>query len=137
MRELHEHPPNYDWICAAFPSASQPGVLFAYTPYIYNPSGIEIHPSLVDHERVHIQRQAIKGPEDWWQRYMLYPKFRLEEERLAHIAEALNLVKSSGNNRAARRRIAVQVGHRLANPLYNLELTTEAATKLIWRGLRS
>lgn len=133
--ELFTIPPNFEEICAAFPLAKGSTILFAYAPDIYNPNNVSIAPDLIAHERVHIERQG-DDPEGWWEQYIADPDFRLEEERLAHIAEAWYLVRASTNNRAARKRIAVYVGSRLASPLYNMGLTRSHGISLLRQGLK-
>ena len=110
-----ERPPNFEQIQAAFPRAVNPGVLFAYCPNIYNPSGVVIPPALIAHENVHLQRQG-KSPNDWWSCYIADSEFRYIEELLAHAAE-FKMQRATDRNLGAR--LLLSTALRLVAPLYN------------------
>jgi hypothetical protein len=108
---------------AAFPGAAGAGVIFAWGPDIYNPSGIVIPPALLAHEAVHGARQnearwGAQRVEMWWDLYCTDPEFRYREELAAHAAEyraqALLLL-----DRNVRARLLVSTATRLTAPLYN------------------
>jgi len=117
-----------DQIKAAFPKSENPGVLFAYSDNIYNPSGIVVPPALIAHEGVHLERQKQMGPhlgattqwsgaELWWQKYLEDSEFRYYEELLAHAAEFKMQKGSSDRNLGAR--LLLTTALRLVAPLYN------------------
>jgi hypothetical protein len=123
-----DRPPNFDQIKAAFPKSENPGVLFAYSDNIYNPSGIVVPPALIAHEGVHLERQKQMGPhlgattqwsgaELWWQKYLEDSEFRYYEELLAHAAEFKMQKGSSDRNLGAR--LLLTTALRLVAPLYN------------------
>ena len=130
-----EKPPNYDAICEAFPRAKLRHVIFAYFPHIYMPDGGSLDIAVRCHEEVHLQRQSFLGPEAWWNKYINDPAFRLDEEIVAHIAEADKLLEREGANRRNRKRIAAIVGLRLANPLYKYDIKVKAAEKVIYDAI--
>ena len=115
-----ERPPNFDQVHAAFPRADGPGVLFAYSGAIYNPSGITVPPALIAHEQVHLGRQDI-NPDGWWDMYLKDSEFRYNEELLAHAAEfkVLRVDKSQDRNFGAR--LLISTALRLVAPLYNYQ----------------
>ncbi len=84
---LFRRPPNFEAIHKVFPMADGLGVIFAYAPYIFVPSGNSLPPELIAHEQVHIDRQTAMGVDAWWQRYLVDVEFRYLEELLAHRAE--------------------------------------------------
>lgn len=61
------------------------GIAIAYGDTIYskNPIPDDLHA----HEEVHLRRQAEVGIEEWWNRYLEDPKFRLKEEVMAYAAQ--------------------------------------------------
>lgn len=120
-------PPNIHAIAEVFPSAMRPGVIFAYGKNLFNPSGIEISPSLMEHEKLHGERQRMIGVELWWKRYLEEPQFRYEEELLAHRAEYRKA--SEGVNRQQRRHHLHHIAKRLASPLYGKIKTFEQCKK--------
>jgi hypothetical protein len=111
-----DRPPNFDLILAAFPKASDPGVMFAYAGSIYNPSGKTIPDALIAHENVHLNRQIFDGADKWWQRYLEDSEFRYREELLAHAAEYKAQAIGDRNFCAG---LLVRTAARLTAPLYN------------------
>ena len=137
MEIVRGYPPNFDKISAALPGANKDTVIFAYHPYVYKPHGeLKLPASLIAHEQVHLNRQAADGPELWWDQYISSAAFRLEEEGLAHLAEARAMAKQAKNcNRKKRREIAAFIGGRLASPLYGAGTSRKAAIKVIMASL--
>lgn len=129
----HERPPNFDAVAAVFPMARMDGVIFAYAPCIYVPSGRGLPPDLLAHETVHVERQMVQGVVEWWEQYLRDVKFRLEEELLAHRAEYLYL-KENSPSRPVRRRALRFVAEKLASGLYGRMVTVTQAMQLIKEG---
>lgn len=129
MRIVLEHPPNFAEILRAFPHANSGNVIFCYGDAIYNPSRLNITPSLLAHEQVHSVRHG-SDPEGWWRRYIADQNFRLDEEVVAHAAEYTKA--SEGMARPGRRFVLRRIAEKLADPLYGFSLTDERAKKLIW-----
>src|ERR1700678_2370177 len=135
MRILKERPPNYAAIIATFPVvAHRRGVFFAYGDAIYNPDGVQISAALMDHEKTHAERQTGMSPDccpDWWWAYYLNdPKFRLEEELIAHRVEWRTFL-DEGHGRKDRRAYLASISARLASPLYGSMITAMAAKRII------
>lgn len=86
MKIVSKYPPNYEIMQIVF--NPRPETVFAYYPYIYNPSGQEVHQDIIRHEEVHLERQKIIGVETWYNRYISDPEFRLEEELLSYGKQA-------------------------------------------------
>lgn len=137
MEIVTGYPPNFEEIREALPGATKEGVIFAYFPDVYKPHGApELPASLMAHEFIHLNRQKADGPDLWWTQYISSAKFRLEEEGLAHLAEARSLARQAGNcNRKKRRQIATRIGGRLASPLYGAGTSKKAAVKIIMASL--
>lgn len=118
------NPPNFEHILAAFPNASQPGVIFAYGDTIYNPSNIVIPSPLLAHEEVHGERQrhivgyGYPGARTWWEKYIDDPEFRYNEELLAHAAEYKVQIRVL-HDRNERAKLVMRTAQRLLAPLYN------------------
>ena len=113
---ITELPPNYELIHAAFPQASDRGVIFAYDGNIYAPSGSPVPPALIAHEEVHLANQKHIGADYWWEKYLSDSEFRYVEELLAHAAEfkAQRFV-----DRNAGAALLMRTALRLIAPLYN------------------
>lgn len=108
-------PPNFVDIAKVLPEAYRPDIIFAYAPFIYTMSPKPLAPQLIAHEQVHIERQQIAGVGEWWFAYLHNPRFRYDEELLAHRAE---LRAMNGLNRASKRAAIKTLVKRLSGPIY-------------------
>lgn len=126
----HTRPPNFAKIVEVFPLARGPLVIFAYAPYIYVPNGKPLLTSLIAHETIHVKRQKKMGVELWWDTYLTSPKFRWEEEVLAHRAEYDSLAAMAWSDRA-RMKALKTVARKLAAPLYGRMVTVTEALQLL------
>ena len=129
MQIIKGRPVNYPAILKVFPLASNPGVIFAYAPDIYCPSGKPLPESLIAHEMVHIERQQAIGVELWWDKYLTDLQFRYIEELLAHRAEYDNLIGSPNAPRNVRRAAIKMVSKKLAAGLYGRMVTPAQAAQ--------
>lgn len=130
MRIAISNPPNLAEVVARFPHvAKEKAVLFCYGDTIYNPSGVQIHPSILVHEQVHSVRQAGE-PERWWARYLEDDRFRLNEELPAHIAEYWWWKERTKNRDKLAPHLALISG-RLASPLYGNMISLSDAMRAI------
>ena len=87
MNIVHDKPPNWDELVAAFPRAAELSRLYcAWGDRIYSIAGDTPPPEIMAHEYVHCARQKddVRG---WWRRYIDDPVFRLKEEVQGHKAE--------------------------------------------------
>lgn len=139
MKIIKAYPPNYVALTEHFPIKGKGGVLYAWGDRLYNPSGIKVMPWLMAHESVHggrqLQRYLCTIPgytpvENWWIRYVHNPKFRLNEEILAHRAE-WEAYKNAIQNPTQRQFYLAMIAGRLSSPLYGSLITpTEAANEI-------
>ncbi len=128
MKIIKDVPPNFAAILRVFPGATGEGVIFAYAPDIYAPYVENIGPEFLAHESVHIARQEAIGVEEWWNKYLVDPTFRYEEELLAHRAEYQKLMEMTPT-RQVRRSALKQVAKKLAAPLYGKIISVDQAMK--------
>jgi len=111
-------------------------ILFAWNdpihgPTIYNPARIYPIPQpLIVHELLHISRQG-STVEQWWQKYIADPQFRLMEEIPAHVVEYGAWISTPGVARSQRRFILNQVAGRLSSDLYGGLITFAEAKRMI------
>lgn len=126
MNIVRGTPPNFRAIVAVFPFAKREGVIFTYGDTIYVNGEPNLPVQLKAHEACHIdQQKRCGGPDAWWERYLLDPTFRLEQELVAHRAEYRTL-KHLDRNGAARS--LDFIASRLASPLYG-ELISKAQAR--------
>jgi len=81
MRIIKDYPPNIEKIRVVF--KLRPTLVFTYGYKIYNPSGGFIDKPLLKHEETHTLQQAA-GIEEWWDKYLQDPEFRLSQELEAY-----------------------------------------------------
>lgn len=132
MRLVHDVPPMFDEIDAAFHVKGKP-VIFAWGDKIYAPMQQgELPKALVLHEEVHGARQTayVGGVEAWWRRYIAEPQFRLDEEIPAHRAELAHLL-TKAKGPAMRAHALSRTAARLAAPLYGNLISIAEAKKVL------
>lgn len=83
---LEEYPPHYKRYKEKFPDLEKSQPLFAWKNQIYNPFKAKITPDLIVHEKVHFKQQG-NYPEEWLDKYLEDPQFRLEQEVEAYSAQ--------------------------------------------------
>ena len=127
MLELRRFPPNIEEIRKVFPLTGEE--IFAYGNTIYNPSGITLSPELQAHEEVHAKQQAF-DPRGWWDRYLIDPQFRLEQELEAHQVEYRTFCRNH-KDRNLRNRYLMAIAKRLSGPVYGSIVSQKEARKLI------
>lgn len=131
MEIKDKYPPNIQKIRETFSSYTfdNSQTFFAYLPYIYNPSGIEIPTDLLFHESIHLKQQG-NNPEQWWDKYLSDAKFRLEQELEAYRQQykfAKKIIKD-------RNKLAIglmRMANCLSGPMYGNLLTQKEALEKI------
>lgn len=137
MRVIVGYPPNFREIVAKFPAARGHGTLFAFGNAIYNPSNIELTPADIAHEREHCYRQLnyfgtkpLPRPvAAWWEKYLADPKFRFDEEVIAHRAEWAKAKECLKGNRLQD--YLSMMANRLSGLLYGRMVSRDQALALI------
>jgi hypothetical protein len=135
MKTVFAEPPLMAEIDAAF-NVKGKAVFFAWGDTVYSPSGKRLPDCLIDHERVHGERQG-HDVEGWWRRYIADPRFRLDEEIPAHRAEYRWWARQPGARRPVRgfrsqlQFMENEIAKRLASPLYGSLVTVAEAKRLI------
>lgn len=142
MKIVNTRPPMYDEIVAAFPGATDPGVIFCWGDTIHTQLGAEvvIPEELIAHEAVHCERQGADVAA-WWRHYIADERFRLIEEFPAHVAELQTMCRIYRHKwvsaRAMTRHFAGIVAKKLAAPLYGEMLLVADAKELLLKALRT
>lgn len=85
MKQSKEKPPVYDRCVEQFGVDWRKGVIITYGDTIHCRWKIK-EPKLT-HEKTHIQQQLEYGVEEWWNRYFIDEKFRLDQELEAYLNE--------------------------------------------------
>lgn len=130
MKICVDYPPMYDRILAVFPEAAGPGHFFTFGDTVYSPSTRRITTTIMKHEEVHAERQTNDMGKilEWWERYLIDPAFRLDEELPAHQAEYEAYCKRHGSGRD---KFLHAVASRLASPLYGVGIGLGEAKRMV------
>lgn len=129
MKIINELPPVYDDIIAGGMSPG-PYALYTYGDIIYNPSGQEVPPEIIEHEEVHEKQQAEIGVEHWWSRFIDDQYFRLNQEVEAYAVQ-YRFMCNIHKDRNKRSNILMHYAKILASPTYGSVVTTMSARKMI------
>ncbi len=110
--------------------------LFAWGDRVYNPGGKvradEITSDVVVHERIHLEQQGhdyIKANE-WWDKFITDPQFRLDQELEAYRAQYQYLC-TIFKDRNKRNQIVTLMAKALASPMYGSITSFQDAYRLI------
>jgi hypothetical protein len=87
---------------------------------------------LIAHELKHTRQQT--NPQEWWEKYLKDPVFRLEQEIDAYVEQYKHALEF--NSRQYRRHLLKQISKHLSGPIYGQLITTKEAEKLIKEGAR-
>lgn len=130
MKIKHKLPPNYDKIIEHIPAVEgMKGVVFTYGDVLYVPNGQDIPSDLMKHEETHVVQQMDIGVDEWWDKYLTNPNFRIRQEVEAYQAQYAYVIENY--NRAGRRAILQRIAKDLSRPMYGSLVTKEEAARLI------
>lgn len=127
MKINHGYPPNIARIRETFGAQHLDNAVYTYGDTLYVPQGVEVSEHLQAHEIVHTRQQS--DPVAWWDRYLVDPQFRLEQEVEAYRAQWQFLLANVG--RQQRRDILKHISKHLSGPLYGRIISTDDAKKAI------
>lgn len=122
-------PPIYDEIIN---SGLRPNdrTIYTYGDIIYNPSGEDIPPELIVHEKVHMEQQNKMLPSEWWSRYLDDRYFMIDQEVEAY-AKQFRYVCKLQKDRNTRAKILMIYASILAGPTYGEHISKETAYQMI------
>src|SRR5690349_933124 len=92
------------------------GVIITYAPLVHCKDNLDKFPEKIIHESVHLEQQG-KNPQAWWDRYLVDPYFRLEQEVDAYGAEVRWILKNV-KDRNRRYRMINQCASDLSSNMY-------------------
>lgn len=130
MQIKEEYPPNYDEILKVLEPED---AIFCYGDVIYNPYKLSFDKSYEVHEEVHSLSQG-GDPSGWWDRYLKDPKFRLEEELVAHKTQ-YDFLK--GKDREKNNKVVHQFALFLSSKMYGNLISYNDARKYLQSGEQS
>lgn len=96
-----QYPPNWLMIKIALPNIEKYKPIFAYGDTIYNPFERTITKDMEVHESVHTRQQGDTISE-WWDKYLLDPSFRLEQEVEAYSVQYVFFKENANNGRLSK-----------------------------------
>lgn len=127
-----EHPPNYKAIAKTFGIKNSGGIVFTYGDKLYVPSGQEPDKPLMRHEETHARQQANIGVKAWWDRYLVDPQFRFEQELEAYRNQYRSMATLTLEQRIG---YLNHIATDLAGPMYGNLMTKDQAKAGITEGI--
>lgn len=132
MQIVHDFPPIIDRIREVFPLDGNE--IFAWGETIYNPTGNKLPVWLIEHEKVHSRQHSdVGGPEKWWDRYLVDPEWRYQQELEAHQREYRSFC-AYNKDRNKRVKYLQMIARRLASPMYGSVVKPGEAMRRIRNG---
>ena len=128
MKILNEQPPMLNEILGAGMLPNET-TIFTYGDTIYNPGGHELSDHLIEHEETHCDQQG-NDPKKWWERYLIDPYFRIEQESEAY-ANQFAYICAKVKDRNQRAKICLDLARVLSGPLYGNIISQQNAYNTI------
>lgn len=125
--KIKHHIPDIYWEChKRFGVNWDQGVVITYGDTVY--CKYPITPDLEVHEATHIEQQTRMGAKEWWDKYFVDPKFRLEQETAAYMNQAKYIRENY--SRPVRRSMYKKMANDMAR-MYGGMCTVDDALKII------
>lgn len=132
MKISNEKPPIYDRLVEAFGIDWNDGIVITYGDTLHTREGNNIPQDLVIHEKTHTRQQEKLGLDGWWEWYICYPKFRMEQEAEAY-RNQWQFIKHNVKNREEAFRKKMRIVRDFSSPIYGNIVTHSEALKIISR----
>lgn len=134
MEIVYAKPPNYERVASAFNLEDHPGVIFTYGNKIYVPAGdkLKIDKPLMRHEETHARQQRDIGIEEWWDKFITEPEFRLSQELEAYREQYRNMADLDAPSRMG---YLNHICSDLSGEMYGNIMTHEEARVAITDGI--
>lgn len=134
MEIVHGYPPNYGDIATAFNIKDNENVVITYGNQLFVPGGkkIIIDKQLLKHEETHARQQLAMGIEEWWERFIADPGFRLSQELEAYREQYRAMASLRPQKRTG---YLTHIAKDLSGEIYGNMITFEEAIKIITEGI--
>lgn len=129
MKTVKGFPPNIKQIDEVLHTKAKPRVVYTYGDTVYIPNGEALTDDLEVHESVHIAQQADIGAEEWWNRFLDDPEFRLSQELEAYRAQWRFIEENK--NRKMKRMMFRSIIDSLTSSIYGNMITKKEAERLL------
>lgn len=132
MKISTERPPNYELLLQVFPEIPELRPIFCFGEVIHNPFNVDVTEDLIVHESVHAIQQG-GDSYSWWERYLIDPGFRLEQEVEAY-REQYRFVSKHLRDREKVNAFLNRYAMALSSALYG-NLCTHSEARVLIRGI--
>lgn len=134
MKIIYDFPPNYAAIAKAFKIEGDSSVVFTYGETLYVPGGtkVSLDKPLMKHEETHVRQQRAMGVEAWWERFLIDPEFRFEQELEAYREQYRSMAALPLGMRVA---YLTHISKALAGEIYGNLMTWPEALEAITQGI--
>ena len=130
MKLSKEKPKIYPRLVEVFGIDWNKGIIITYGDTVY--CSVELENHLIAHEEVHVRQQTEYGVEAWWERYLIDPEFRLDQELEAYRAQAKYLREHTEEMSRGQRQIwFITMARLLSGSIYGNLVSFNKAMELI------
>lgn len=129
LKTVKGYPPNFKQIDDILHVRSKSTVVFTYGDTVYIPNGEPLTDDLEVHEAIHIVQQREMGAEEWWDKFLDDPEFRLSQELEAYRAQWKFIEENK--NRNMKRAMFKHIVDSLTSSIYGNMVTRKDAEKLL------
>lgn len=133
MKFSYEKPAIWEKLTTVFP-ANWDSVIVTYGDTIHSKEKIPFLKEM--HELIHTKQQTNMDKDEWWDKYLTDPKFRLEEELEAYSNEII-WAKKIIKDRNQLTKYIHQICLDISSPLYGNMLSFTEATNLLTKNNNS
>lgn len=127
MKFSNEKPPIYDRLHEKFGVEFKNGIAIAYGDTVHCVNNLTTDMEV--HEKVHFVQQAKVGLQEWWNKYIDDPGFRLAQELEAYRAQYKYLIGYAPKNYTYGR--LQEIAKDLSGPMYGSMMSFEEAKQAI------
>lgn len=121
----YDVPPNWEEVSKKFDLKKEDPIFYTYGNTLYSPALLEPSPDLIVHETTHAEQQGV-SPELWWQRYLLDPEWRVEQEAEAY-GNQFEFVCRTIKDRNRRDKVLRQLAGFLSGKMYGSAISGSEA----------
>ncbi len=131
MKIRIEKPPIWDEAKKVF-DFREDTTVFSYGNILYNPGNVRISDDLMVHEETHARQQGYSeaGAKEWWDKYLVDPKFLADQEIEAYAAQ-YKFICEKVKDRNNRARILSKMAYYLSGRMYGKPIIYQDALKRI------
>lgn len=124
---MYKKPPVWDLVHAHFP-VNDKETYYTYGNTLFNPAGIRLPVTIIEHESMHMKQQRTLGPDEWWRLYVSNELFRFKQEMEAYGRQYYSFCKQE-HDRNKQVRYLFEIVRAIKDPMYRFSEATLTTKK--------